>query len=300
MSAPNHERVHAFMVTFHRSEATGRAVEALLQQSRPPDTLLVVNNGPVGDVAHLAELPGVRVLDAGDNVGPAGGWALAIDDVLRRAADDDWMLIADDDTPPPSADTVADIIAFGNSQRALDPSVAGVGLVGGLYDRRRGQVARIADEQLHGAVDVDTLGGGHWPLLHVGSIRNVELPDARLFFGFEELEYFLKVRGAGLRLVTDGDQWKALRERANRTNVARADMRGAVLTPWRAYYSTRNEVVIGRRNATRIGVWRAVERGLARTARSLGRRDISSARANAIGTFDGCFGRLGRRREPPG
>ena len=76
MSAPNHERVHAFMVTFHRSEATGRAVEALLQQSRPPDTLLVVNNGPVGDVAHLAELPGVRVLDAGDNVGPAvaGRW----------------------------------------------------------------------------------------------------------------------------------------------------------------------------------------------------------------------------------
>jgi rhamnopyranosyl-N-acetylglucosaminyl-diphospho-decaprenol beta-1,3/1,4-galactofuranosyltransferase len=135
--------------------------------------------------------------------------------------------------------------------------------------------------------------------LRVGATRAVELPDARLFFGFEELEYFLKIRAAGWRLVADGDQWRGLRSSAGRTSVTTAQLRGATLPPWRAYYSTRNEIVIAKRFASRLGVGRSIGRGLARTTRSLLRREWSSSGAHASGVIDGCFGRLGRRREPP-
>ena len=291
--------MHAFMVTYLRRDETTLSATALLQQTRPPDSLLVVNNGPVGDVAHLANLPRVRVVDVGDNVGPAGGWAIAIEDVLGRAADDDWLLFADDEIPPRTQETVANLLSFGEAQSALDPSLGGVGLVGGRFDAQRGRVSRIADDQLPGPIDVDTFGGGHWPLLRIGAIRNVELPDARLFFGFEELEYFLKIRAAGSRLIADGDRWRELRAAAGRTGVTTAQLRGATLPPWRAYYSTRNEIVIAKRFASRLGVGRSIGRGLARATRSLLRREWSSSGAHASGVIDGCFGRLGRRREPP-
>lgn len=286
------------MVTYLRRDETTLSVTALLQQTRPPDTVLVVNKGPVGDVAHLANLPRVKVVDVGDNVGPAGGWAIAIEDVLRRAADGDWLLFADDEIPARTQETVAKLLSFGEAQCALDPSLGGVGLVGGRFDAQRGRVSRIADDRLRGPIDVDTFGGGHWPLMRVGAIRDVERPDARLFFGFEELEYFLKVRAAGWRLVADGDQWRALRTAAGRTSVTTSQLRGATSPPWRAYYSTRNEIVIAKRFASRLGAVRSVGRGLARATRSLVRREWSSASAHTSGLFDGCLGRLGRRREP--
>ena len=61
----------------------------------------------------------------------------------------------------------------------------------------------------------------------------------------------------------------------------------------------RNEIVIAKRFASRLCVGRSIGRGLARATRSLLRREWSSSGAHASGVIDGCFGRLGRRREPP-
>lgn len=293
-------RVHAVIVTYRRPDHTAAVVSALFDQSRPPDTTLVVNNGPSGEVAGIVGAgPGVRVVDAPDNLGPAGGWGIALREVLAVAADDDWLLIADDETPPPDRETVARLLTFALAQNADDSAVAGVGLVGGRYRSRSGRVQRIPDDELHGAVDVDTIGGGHWPLLRIGSIRDVELPDAELFFGFEELEYFLKVRHADRRLVIDGDAWMAQRRRTDRLGVTVRQRRREVLPPWRAYYSTRNEIVIARRFGGRVAAALAATRGVARAARDASRLDASAVGAHLRGTIDGVCGKLGRTRQPP-
>lgn len=82
--SPAAGRIHAFMVTYHRVESTVAAITALLEQSRPPDTILVVNNGDAADGAAIAAAhpsTRVRVVDAGDNIGPAGGWELGVQTV---------------------------------------------------------------------------------------------------------------------------------------------------------------------------------------------------------------------------
>lgn len=294
-------RVHAFMVTYHRVEATIRAIDALLAQTLPPDTLLVVNNGNAEDgVAIASTHPAVRLVDAGDNIGPAGGWALAVADILARATDEDWILFADEETPPPESTTIERLVEFVLEQFEGDPAVAGVGNVGGRFDRRTGAAVRLDDDELVGAVDVDTIGGGHWPLLRVAAIRTVEAPDASLFFGFEELEYFLKVREAGGRLLIDGDTWRSLRARHERVGLTTSDLRSAQPAVWRGYYSTRNSILIARRFGTWQAPWRAAGRGGARTLRALARRRGREAWAHACGVADGALGRRGRRWQPPG
>lgn len=293
-------RVNAFMVTYHRVEATIRAIDALLAQTRPPDTVLVVNNGGPDDGAAIASArPAVRLLDVGDNVGPAGGWALAIADILATATDDDWILFADDETPPPESTTIERLVDFAFEQFGRDPAVAGVGNVGGRFDRRVGAAVRLGDDELTDTVEVDTIGGGHWPLLRVAAIRTVEAPDASLFFGFEELEYFLKVREAGGRLLIDGDTWRSLRARHERVGLTISALRSAQPPAWRAYYSTRNSILIARRFGARQAPWRAAGRGGARMVRAVTRRRGRDAWAHACGVTDGVLGRRGRRWQPP-
>ena len=127
------------------------------------------------------------------------------------------------------------------------------------------------------------------------------MPDfvAALWLVTESVKQTARSRAAGSRLIADGDRWRELRAAAGRTGVTTAQLRGATLPPWRAYYSTRNEIVIAKRFASRLGVGRSIGRGLARATRSLLRREWSSSGAHASGVIDGCFGRLGRRREPP-
>jgi len=299
--SPAAGRIHAFMVTYRRVESTVAAVAALLAQSRPPDTIIVVNNGDEADGAAItAAHPSarVRVVNAGDNIGPAGGWELGVRTVLADANDGDWLLMADDEAPPPDHATIERLLEFAQGQVAIDPTVAGVGLVGGRFDRRTGTTVRLSDAELVGCVDVDTIGGGHWPLLRVAAIRSVQLPDPTLFFGFEELEYFLKIREAGLRLIVDGAAWQGLRVRWDRVGTSNTTLRRTALSPWRAYYSTRNQILIAHRFGTRTARWRAAGLGAARAGRSLIRRDIASSNAHLRGVWDGLLERRGRTWAP--
>lgn len=206
--------------------------------------------------------------------------------------------MADDEAPPPDHATIERLLEFAQGQVAIDPTVAGVGLVGGRFDRRTGTTVRLSDAELVGCVDVDTIGGGHWPLLRVAAIRSVQLPDPTLFFGFEELEYFLKIREAGLRLIVDGAAWQGLRVRWDRVGTSNTTLRRTTLSPWRAYYSTRNQILIAHRFGTRTARWRAAGLGAARAGRSLTRRDTAASNAHLRGVWDGLRDRRGRTWEP--
>src|SRR4029453_7830814 len=96
-----------------------------------------------------------------------------------------------------------------------------VGLVGSRFDRRRARLQRLPDSELgHGPLDVDYIGGGHLPLYRVAAVRAVGVVDPSYFFGFEDLEYGLRLRSRGWRVVADGDQWLELRRAQGRLGLA--------------------------------------------------------------------------------
>jgi glycosyltransferase involved in cell wall biosynthesis len=293
--------VTAIIVTYRRPVELQAALAALRRQTLPPSAIIVVDNdAPSGAPPALGT--DVTVVCPGENLGPAGGIALGMHEALLRAGDDDWLVLVDDDDPPPSDQIIEELFACAQRAAREGGDVAAVGMVGTRFDHRRGRARRVADDELQAeVVEVDWIAGGQVPIYSVRAVRRVGVFDASLFFGFEELEYGLRLRAAGERLVIPGRIARARRELHGRTGLgARVPSTGGVA--WRRYYSTRNLIVITRRYSTRRAATRALFRsGLGGAVRSLvvlRRPDL--ARASLRGASDALRSRTGRTVEPDG
>jgi rhamnopyranosyl-N-acetylglucosaminyl-diphospho-decaprenol beta-1,3/1,4-galactofuranosyltransferase len=90
-------KVLAAIVTHNRCQLLLRCIDHVLAQSRPPDHLVVINNGSTDNTE--AELSGRQVhCITQDNVGSAGGWHRAITHGLDNGFD--WIWLMDDDGYP--------------------------------------------------------------------------------------------------------------------------------------------------------------------------------------------------------
>jgi GT2 family glycosyltransferase len=91
-------RVVATILTRNRLELLRRSVRAALDQTRPPDELIVVDNASTdGTLEVLArEFPEVAVVALPENQGATGGFYEAI--AAGRRAGADWLWLLDDDS----------------------------------------------------------------------------------------------------------------------------------------------------------------------------------------------------------
>jgi hypothetical protein len=227
--------------------------------------------------------------------------ALAMGRLLPEAADDDWIVLFDDGEPP-GTEELAEMEEFAGRMRAADPRLGAVGGVGATFDWARGRVVRVPDHRLDGPVPVDYIGSGQLPLYRVRAVREVGVFKPELFFGFEELEYGLRLRAAGWSLYVDGDRWRAGRQLLGRLEVAGRPAVGFAATTWRDYYRLRNLIAIllgaGRRGAAvRVSLLVGLLKPLANAPRQPG-RSLARLRLNWRACRDGWAGRLGRTVEP--
>jgi hypothetical protein len=275
-------------------------LQHLADQSRRPDTTIVVDNDPAESARPVVDgLPGVRYLAAGDNLGPAGGIALALREVLSTAQDDDLVLLVDDGDPPPDIDSIERVSAALTDARVNGWRCAGAGIAGARFRASRAAFERVADQELTGTVSVDYIGGGQCPIYRVDAIRSVDDFDGGFFFGFDDADFGLRLRRAGWALVVPGEYWLDLRSRRGR--IGATPVRSSrPMAPWRQYYSARNVVHLARRYGTVQGEIVAVVRGaLTSPARSLVvHHSLANASASVRGTLNGLRGELGRT-EPP-
>ena len=283
--------LHAVLVTYRRPEELGATLTALQAQTRKFDTIVVVDNDPGGGAISVATTAGVDYVAAGSNTGPAGGLSIGVRRLLETAADDDLIAFVDDGDPPASPTVIADLLALLGSMKTR-AKVGAVGYVGARYDAVRGRTMRVPDSDLVGVVDVDWIGGGQFPLYLVAAIREVGPPDESLFFGFDDLEFCLRLRAAGWRIVVDGERWLTVRSSLGR--LGQSPGWGTALG-WRRYYSNRNLVLVARKHATRRGLWWSIALGAGRSVRLL-LSDRRGAWLAARGT--GARGITGRTVEP--
>ena len=234
MSEP---RVHAVLVTYRRPHDLASSVARLASQTRPVDSLTIVNNDATASVELNSEEGRpfkTTTIDAGDNLGPAGGIALGMDAVLADADDADLVLVLDDDDPLVDDHVVADLFDVLNSHPDKD-SVGGVGLRGAVMNRRSGRLSRPID--IDGGKRVDYLKSNWAPLYRVTVLRKEGVFRSDLFFGFDDLEFGLRLTNAGYRLEAH--------ELGRPDEDPRPTPRlGFRRSPWRTYYTTRNLLAI--------------------------------------------------------
>jgi GT2 family glycosyltransferase len=258
--------VVAITVTFRREDVLPRVVDAVVAQTRPPDTYFVIDNGGTAR-AVLGERLGVSVIEAGGNMGVSGGYARALREALAAGADLVWAI--DDDVVPDPA-CLATLLEH---RAALDASIV-------LPRQRREE------------------GSGYW-LLWNGGLLDADLvrklgPPTDYFYWAEDVDYLTRARRAGARVERVPLELVTHRAVGRRSRGEPRD--------WRLYYVTRNTLhfrlrVKGARLAERLRIWW----GLAKTAAAIvlleghKRRSVGLLRA---GIRDYHRGVLGRTIDP--
>jgi glycosyltransferase involved in cell wall biosynthesis len=262
------------------------------------------NEARVEVEANAAHAGTVEYLPAQENLGPAGGIALGMKRLLEHAGDEDWVMLLDDDDPPQSVDALSSLERFAHAAVAEDPRTAGVGLAGARFDWGKGRAVRVPDGDLAGLVTVDYVGGNKLPTYRVGAIRAVGPFRGDLFFGFDDLEFGLRLTNAGFRLYVDGHRWR--KRRARKGHLGRTDGPPLRLADvgWRRYYSLRNVVWILRSRgrpwtALRLAAVAGAGKPFLHLARSP-RQALRHLGLNARAVRDGWRGRMGRTIEPDG
>jgi rhamnopyranosyl-N-acetylglucosaminyl-diphospho-decaprenol beta-1,3/1,4-galactofuranosyltransferase len=310
--------LYGVLLTFRRPDALRHYLAALGQQTRRPDVLVLVDNDPgmTGRAALDAHLEAcgrsaeqraaerIEYLPQSVNLGSAGGWAAGQRFVAEVADPDDWFVVLDDDDPPRDRATLQELERFTHRMKQVDPATAAVGRTGAFFEGSKGRIRRLAKDDLHGPVQVDVLGCGHFPFYEVGVMQKEGTFLAELFFGYVELEYGRRLRARGYHLYVDGDAIRARRQTAGRLDDparVRSELRTS-LRPWRVYCTTRNLIFILRREGHDLAALRvAARRGIGRPLTNLVLSPtgaIDYLRAGWHASVDGWRARLGRAVDP--
>jgi rhamnopyranosyl-N-acetylglucosaminyl-diphospho-decaprenol beta-1,3/1,4-galactofuranosyltransferase len=197
--------VVAVVVTRHRRELLADSLKVIGAQSRPPDHVIVVDNGPdqpAADVVAACPVP-TTYLPSLHNLGGAGGFALGMLHALAMGAE--WVWLADDDGRPADESVLATLLA--QAQRRglaeVSPMVTNINAPERLaFPLRRGltwkrQTAELGTDFLPG---IASLFNG--ALFRASTLDVIGVPDYRLFVRGDEVEMHRRLVRSGLPFGT--------------------------------------------------------------------------------------------------
>jgi rhamnopyranosyl-N-acetylglucosaminyl-diphospho-decaprenol beta-1,3/1,4-galactofuranosyltransferase len=198
--------VVAVIVTRDRVELLTQSLAAIATQSRRPDHVVVVDNGPHDAVRAAVDASGLPAtyLPSHRNLGGAGGFALGMLHALALGAD--WVWCADDDGRP-ADDTVLATLLDTAERHGLaevsplvtdlaDPDRLAFPLRRGLrWRRRRSDFAGLEVLPRYASL----FNGA---LFRADALDVVGVPDYRLFFRGDETEIHRRLLRAGLPFGT--------------------------------------------------------------------------------------------------
>ncbi len=255
----------ALVLTHNAPASLRRCLSAIASQTSPPAEILIVDNASDPPVELSAIDVGVpmRLIRSETNLGPAGGWAIALSDFLTDPHDFAWVM-DDDIVPEPEC------LARLHHRAAKEEGPA---FVFPLSEQPDGEV-------------------GSWSswcgfLIAKDIVEEVGIPRAELFWWAEDTEYcHWRIPAAGHPRIV-----------ANRAKVRHDAIRqGDAVPTWKYYYETRNLIYLHLHVMRRVGWFprnfsRLMGRALLRERGGYLRR----FHAIALGAIDGVTGRLGIR-----
>jgi GT2 family glycosyltransferase len=276
----------AVVLTYRRPQWASQVVRDLLgSEGLDPSEVVLVVNGEGGlDDPELEKA--ISVLSLPSNLGPAGAFAEAMK-YARDRSTAPWIYLCEDDQtdyhglPSPRLRSLIDEVE--RFQREVPgPPVGGVLASGRNVDMRTGRTHRL-DVSSSGARLHEADFGPWWGTLLSRSVVDEGIyPDENLFWWAEDLEFWLRVRATGFRVLVDRVSHKAARHKASSGE------------PWCGYYMARNQFYLRRR----YGNFRWTILHLMKTVRRL---QLAPSRAHRLaivkGFADGLRGRLGRNTE---
>lgn len=234
-------KLGAFLTTFERVNCLKDWLFSLRSQSIQPNQILILDNSKSDLVFDFFKESSFDYHKVGYNAGPAGAAAIG----LKRIAENgtDWIYWGDDDDPPKDPKTFERLLEIAS----LYPLAGIIGKVGGKFNSKMGRTRVLKNSELRPISEADYVPGNKHILVSSKVIQAGVLPDPKLFFGFEELEFCLRVKDAGFSILVDGQGMIDARTKAGNLNKNyrwKGKSLGDATRVNRNYYSVRNMLYI--------------------------------------------------------
>ncbi|GAB3285955.1 galactofuranosyltransferase GlfT1 [Parasphingorhabdus pacifica] len=204
------DSVVTVIVTRNRRELLAESLKVIAAQTRAPDHLVVVDNGPdepAREVVDECPIPSTYLLSH-RNLGGAGGFALGMLHALSLGAE--WVWLGDDDGRPADEHALDTLLTVARERKlaAVSPVVVNIDKPDQLaFPLRRGLTWKRKPEDLRDP----GRGGDFLPgiasffngaLFRASTLDVVGVPDYRLFFRGDEVELHRRVVRSGLPFGT--------------------------------------------------------------------------------------------------
>jgi GT2 family glycosyltransferase len=231
-----------FVITYNRSDIFLDTIEKIFGQSFPPQFIWIIDNSEdylTQERITKLENPKIKYYRMGFNAGPAGAAKKGLELCYSDGAD--WIYWGDDNDPPFKQDCFERLLKIKDE----NPFCGVLGSVGQYFDRKKGVIKRVQSRLLHKKkyIEVDYVAGNMSLLVSKEVVSQGVLPNPDLFFGFEELDFCLKVKRRGFEIIVDCGLFLEAREQHGKLNFVRP-LYHKKANLVREYYSLRNLLYI--------------------------------------------------------
>jgi len=242
----------AFIMTFERPRILLCSIEKLIAQKFPPEVILIIDNSSSLETEIIIQQTygnnkKIVYHRVGYNSGPAGAAKIGLEKLSNLGYR--WIYWGDDDNPP--RDTFVFEQMF-NRIKYIEETNVKIGIIGGkgaLFNKLTGVVTSLKNADLKNkeVAEVDYVAGGQTMIVNSEVIKSGILPQEKLFFSFEDLDFCLEVKNNGFKVFVDAKTWYKIRKAYN--NVAdnyrhKGSSFGKSDKVLRDYYSTRSILYI--------------------------------------------------------
>ena len=277
-------KIAAVIATYNRKELLKKCLEALLNQTRPLNEIIVVdgNSSDGTDLMMKNEFPQVTYVRLRENEGASGHFHEGMK--LAYIKGHDWIWVMDDDAVP--------------SKDALELLLREVTTKGGdvIVPRMANDLERPCDSKL-GLLFV----GG---LFSRDTIKAVGLPLKEFFIYYDDIEYEWRLRKAGMVILQSERALVKHADWANQPKRVRKflwiNIQRPIYPDWKAYYLIRNGILL---HILYKKILSALFIATFGTVREMLAYTLTGQRGKIPyilkGAFDGLLQRKGKRVIPP-
>lgn len=255
----------AFIMTYNRVSTLEDTLKKIFSQSFPPHKVIIIDNDynfSAKEIQNKYPEYNISYHPIGYNSGPAGAAKVGLEILVKEGYQ--WIAWMDDDDPPIFENTFEILLNMASSNEKCGC----VGAVGQYFDKKNGLMIRVSDSELNtkGILPVDNIAGGMCKIVNANvCLKENIYPDESLFYGFEELDFDIRLKNSGFALLTDRELYKKHRFHFARIDLKR--IRGGkkeLSRLWREYYSTRNSLIILFKNKYLLAICVSIFRHLSK------------------------------------
>ncbi len=242
-------RVLAHIHTLNEADVIGNTLDALQHQTRPPDAILIVDNGSTDGTLDRTFPEKVSAIRNPANLGVSGSIGIGFGHALEHGFDWIWLLDADSLPEPQALATLLDAYAGWPSSLQQEtafiaclPVDEGQPIHGGVFTRNGRAVVTPAPGERCYTCHLTIWSGS---LFRMAAVRRIGFPNPDYFMDRGELEYQYRIMKAGYKGFIHQDAVVRHNIRgpsitSKRMKFGPINLKFYELAPYRCYFICRN------------------------------------------------------------